>query len=956
MTISSSINKSGPYNGNGSTTVFARTFRVLDADHLKVYQTKDGVTTEVTTGITKDGIGSDSGNVTFDTAPASGVQITLLREIPLVQETDYSSQGKVAPVQIEDDLDGLQMQVQDMFEQVTRSIRLPVNARSGLLSSVRPGEYLRLNDDLTGLTSTPLSAIFSEIAIWYNDRDATSAAAAVSQGNGSIVSLGGFFYKVDTSATGTASATHDLGVDGLVVFFDAYGAVPAGAFGIVDNAGLDQWQKMQVAVNACSPVRRKIDIGGLTIAIGKQNTGDDVYSDVRANPETGLGRTYAILIPPGGYMALCGKGTVKNLNANDKQYIFHSVDSTYVEIGDHVTLDGNHTAHGWGGCLHLMGLEHLHLGLCTFTQDGICRVGASETRRSGLITFTHPRWIDCWGTHCIGGKPGGFTAIFGNSLTFIDCRGGLNIETEDVNGLNDDGAGGKRWDTKIIGQIGAVRARDLDGDKDPSFLCPAAVVVCTDAEGSHVSIGLIDAKDVSASQNAECLLFGGGQDDLPYASINVGTIRGDNITAAVRYDATNTGGEVVNIGQITGDFTKIVKANISATTTTAPGKARLLNIENIDVDSVTEGFAIFNGREKYISNATQTNPCVITTTRPHGFLDGHTVDIYSAGTMTELNERRFTITVEDERTFSLNGEDATGHTAYESRSGSVGSGALIGTAHPGSLIEELRIGRGRIETATNVAAYIRDVDTLTIGDLTWGDVTTFLSAQGYENFALSVKVERMKVKDRLRSENSHSHAMRIEIKETADLAGIDVVTTEKGGGVALAGAGDVVLRDGQIRATGRDSAGNPILDSNGRPVGGFGLRSPSFLDSDGDRKPRFTGNVDLINFDLNGTGIDEFIVPRRIRNSDVLKADLSDWDPGAVEAGTPVTTTVTVKSVKPNDFFTIRPTSWIDNTQNLDFVAYSSAENTVTVAVRNLDSENTRNPGSATYEIIGERG
>lgn len=130
MTISSSTNKSGPYSGNGTTTVFARTFRVLEADHLKVYQTISGVTTEVTTGITKDGIGSDSGNVTFTTAPETGTQITLIREIPLTQETDYSAQGKVSPVQVEDDLDLQEMQIQDLSEKTDRSYGAPITGKS----------------------------------------------------------------------------------------------------------------------------------------------------------------------------------------------------------------------------------------------------------------------------------------------------------------------------------------------------------------------------------------------------------------------------------------------------------------------------------------------------------------------------------------------------------------------------------------------------------------------------------------------------------------------------------------------------------------------------------------------------------------------------------------------------------------------------------------------------------
>ena len=130
MTVSSSDNKSGPYNGNGSTTVFSRDFLAKDEDHVKVYTTTGGVTTEVTSGITHSGIGTTSGNVTFSSAPATGTQVTILREVPKTQETDYSGQGSVSPEQVEDDLDLLAMQVQDVSEQIDRAYTAPITGKS----------------------------------------------------------------------------------------------------------------------------------------------------------------------------------------------------------------------------------------------------------------------------------------------------------------------------------------------------------------------------------------------------------------------------------------------------------------------------------------------------------------------------------------------------------------------------------------------------------------------------------------------------------------------------------------------------------------------------------------------------------------------------------------------------------------------------------------------------------
>lgn len=152
MTVSSNANKSGPYTANGSTTVFARGFLVLDADHLKVFQTTDGNDVEITSGITKDGIGTAAGNVTFDVAPADGTLITLIRDVPLLQSTDYPTQSKVSPEQVEDDFDRVVMMLQDIYERVARSFVLPVSTGLSDLAIPQPvaGQILFGRDDETG--------------------------------------------------------------------------------------------------------------------------------------------------------------------------------------------------------------------------------------------------------------------------------------------------------------------------------------------------------------------------------------------------------------------------------------------------------------------------------------------------------------------------------------------------------------------------------------------------------------------------------------------------------------------------------------------------------------------------------------------------------------------------------------------------------------------------------------
>jgi hypothetical protein len=66
-----------------------------------------------------------------------------------------------------------------------------------------------------------------------------------------------------------------------------------------------------------------------------------------------------------------------------------------------------------------------------------------------------------------------------------------------------------------------------------------------------------------------------------------------------------------------------------------------------------------------ITGATQADPVVITANN-HGLQTGDTCTITDVGGMVEINDRTFTVTRVDANTFSLDGEDGTGHTAYTS--------------------------------------------------------------------------------------------------------------------------------------------------------------------------------------------------------------------------------------------------------------------------------------------------
>src|SRR6056300_298617 len=110
MTVSSSTNRAS-YSGNGSTTVFAYGFKIFDQDDLTVIlRAADGTETTqtITTHYTVSGVGSVSGgNVTFVTAPASGVTVVILREQPLTQGLDLVANDPFPSASFEDQLDKL---------------------------------------------------------------------------------------------------------------------------------------------------------------------------------------------------------------------------------------------------------------------------------------------------------------------------------------------------------------------------------------------------------------------------------------------------------------------------------------------------------------------------------------------------------------------------------------------------------------------------------------------------------------------------------------------------------------------------------------------------------------------------------------------------------------------------------------------------------------------------------
>jgi len=132
VTVSSTTNKHS-YNGNGSQTVFAYTFKIFVAADIKVYL--DGVLKTINTHYTLSNVGvTGGGNVTFTSGsvPVSATgNVILLRSLALTQGVDLINYGAFDANIIESAYDKLTMMVQQLQEEVSRSIRFSATVYDG---------------------------------------------------------------------------------------------------------------------------------------------------------------------------------------------------------------------------------------------------------------------------------------------------------------------------------------------------------------------------------------------------------------------------------------------------------------------------------------------------------------------------------------------------------------------------------------------------------------------------------------------------------------------------------------------------------------------------------------------------------------------------------------------------------------------------------------------------------
>jgi len=158
MTVSTTARKT-TLDGNDSTTAFPFTFKVLDSDDVDVILTSSAgtestltVTTDYSIALNADQDTSPGGTVTYPVSGdplATGEKLTIVREMGLLQDTDLQNQADFYAETHEDVFDKLVMLIQDIKEQVDRSVKVDIS------SSTNPDDLL---DDIDTAVAAAQSA------------------------------------------------------------------------------------------------------------------------------------------------------------------------------------------------------------------------------------------------------------------------------------------------------------------------------------------------------------------------------------------------------------------------------------------------------------------------------------------------------------------------------------------------------------------------------------------------------------------------------------------------------------------------------------------------------------------------------------------------------------------------------------------------------------------------------
>lgn len=181
MTISSTNRKAGPFIGNGSASTFPFSFKVFQASDVIAVSVNDDSGVEVpltlngdyTCTLNPNQDANPGGSITLTAGPLPlGINLVISSSLADLQGTELTNQGGFYPEVITNALDLLTILVQQLQEQVNRSLKYPITDDPSISSEI-PSANIRAGQAL------------------YFDSEGAPTVGQISIGYGEVISSNG---------------------------------------------------------------------------------------------------------------------------------------------------------------------------------------------------------------------------------------------------------------------------------------------------------------------------------------------------------------------------------------------------------------------------------------------------------------------------------------------------------------------------------------------------------------------------------------------------------------------------------------------------------------------------------------------------------------------------------------------------------------------------------------------
>ncbi|MEQ8505169.1 MAG: hypothetical protein RIB80_07570 [Rhodospirillales bacterium] len=197
------------YVADGVQTLFTFPFPIFKAADLEVFLNEE----LQESGFTVTGAGADlGGEITFDTAPTTGVSITLRRRLTIARQSDFQESGAFRARVINDELDFLTAALQQLADDTRRSLQLSPTDPDAVLTlpdkTTRGGTFLAFDAEgnpIAGISTPGNTPVSDFISTLIDDADAVTARgtlAAQEDLNLSPATAGNAGAVVSVSASG----------------------------------------------------------------------------------------------------------------------------------------------------------------------------------------------------------------------------------------------------------------------------------------------------------------------------------------------------------------------------------------------------------------------------------------------------------------------------------------------------------------------------------------------------------------------------------------------------------------------------------------------------------------------------------------------------------------------------------------------------------------------------------